>query len=271
MQTVIKSLLAILLVWLPVVAVSVVADVLAEVDAQRVPQASQTASAAPAAAAVPSPGRTTEPEPAPRPTLAPAAESPASPIPVQTQADSEAASVNGCTAASFSPADPGLSRLSAGAPARIESVAVAGDGAITGTSPDDLALFARSFNDIRTNNCLAPLPVSNFRYDSCLEERLIWMAEDPSTDPASAWGHIGSVRSDGLPSVGCDGTLAGGDGTTAGSAALKWWDSMANRQVLYRPDSPELTDECIGFAIVHGGLPDEPASFTRAAAARTGC
>lgn len=147
------------------------------------------------------------------------------------------------------------------------SAVVAGDGAITGTTSDDLAQFAARFNEIRVENCLAPVPVENFRYDQCMENRLIWMAEDPSTEPSSAWGHEGSVRSDGVPSVGCDGNLAGGSGNDGAIVAEKWWDSLAHRATLYRPDTAtDVDDVCISFAMTHGGVPNEPASFTRAAA-----
>src|SRR5690606_10463857 len=66
----------------------------------------------------------------------------------------------------------------------------AGGGMITGTTSGDLSSFARQYDAIRVANCLQPVPMKNIRYDSCLEARLIWMAEDPSTDPSSAWGHI---------------------------------------------------------------------------------
>lgn len=97
-------------------------------------------------------------------------------------------------------------------------------------------------------------------------ERLIWMAEDPSEDPLSAWGHMGSVRSDGLPSTGCDGNLAGGSGNTGATVAQKWWNSASHRASLYKP-----TPGCVYFAMSHGGVPNDPASFTRAAAKFGGC
>jgi hypothetical protein len=98
------------------------------------------------------------------------------------------------------------------------------------------------------------------------------MAEDPSTDPASAWGHMGSVRSDGVPSVGCDGNLAGGSGNTGATVAQKWWNSSAHRASLYRPSvSGPVGGVCIYFAMSHGGIPNEPYSFTRAAARWGGC
>jgi len=92
-------------------------------------------------------------------------------------------------------------------------------GGVGGTTSGDLASFASAFNAIRVANCLDPVPMSNFRYDGCMEQRLFWMAEDPSEDPMSAWGHMGSVRSDGVPSVGCDGNLAGGSGNTGATVA----------------------------------------------------
>ncbi len=58
-----------------------------------------------------------------------------------------------------------------------------------------------------------------------MEARLFWMAESPSEDPMDAWGHMGSVRIDGVPSPGCDGNLAGGYGNSGATVASKWWDS----------------------------------------------
>ena len=105
-----------------------------------------------------------------------------------------------------------------------------------------------------------------------MESRLFWMAEDPSTDPMSAWGHIGSVRSDGLASVGCDGNLAGGTGNTGSTVAQKWWDSSSHRTSLYKPTYTSSTaGVCILFAMAHGGVPNEPYLFTRAAARWVSC
>ncbi len=151
-----------------------------------------------------------------------------------------------------------------GAPSRVSS------GGVQGTTSDDLASFAAAYNSIRVANCLQPVPMSNFRYDRCMEDRLFWMAEDPSTNPASAWGHMGSVRSDGVPSRGCDGNLAGGSGNTGATVAQKWWNSTAHRNSLYRPGSG-IGGVCIYFAMTHGGVPNEPYSFTRAAARWGGC
>src|ERR1019366_7636890 len=96
---------------------------------------------------------------------------------------------------------------------------------IPGTSSADLASFALQYNAIRVANCLQPVPFANIRYSSCLQDRLWWMADDPSTNPLSAWGHTGTaVRSDGVPIVGCDGDLAGGSGYTGASVASAWWD-----------------------------------------------
>ncbi|CAN5189725.1 hypothetical protein BH11ACT5_BH11ACT5_21640 [soil metagenome] len=136
---------------------------------------------------------------------------------------------------------------------------------VGGTTQDDLDTFAAAFNAIRIENCLEPIPFDRFTWDSCMEHRLFWMAEDPSTDPLSAWGHLGSERSDGLPSVGCDGNLAGGPDNTGSTVAYKWWVSDAHRASLYRPGS-ESGGACIAFAMTHGGVPNEAASFTRAAA-----
>jgi hypothetical protein len=153
-----------------------------------------------------------------------------------------------------------------GAPGRVSA------GGVGGTTSDDLASFAAMYNSIRVANCLYPVPLANFRYDSCMEDRLFWMAEDPSTDPASAWGHMGSVRSDGVPSVGCDGNLAGGSGNTGATVAQKWWNSSAHRASLYRPTiAGPVNGVCIYFAMSHGGIPNEPYSFTRAAARWGGC
>lgn len=151
-----------------------------------------------------------------------------------------------------------------GAPGRTSA------GGIGGTTSDDLYSFAATYNAIRVANCLQPIPMSNFRYDSCMEDRLFWMAEDPSPDPASAWGHMGSQRSDGVPSVGCDGNLAGGSGNTGATVAQKWWNSGAHRDSLYRPNSG-VGGVCIYFAMSHGGIPNEPYSYTRAAARWAGC
>ncbi len=153
-----------------------------------------------------------------------------------------------------------------GAPGRGSALGVAG------TTSDDLQSFAQQFNAVRVANCLPPVPFGNIRYDSCMEDRLFWMAEDPSTDPMSAWGHIGSVRSDGVPSVGCDGNLAGGSGNTGATVAQKWWDSSGHRASLYKPTYTGGTGGvCILFAMTHGGVPNEPYSFTRAAARWVSC
>ncbi len=153
-----------------------------------------------------------------------------------------------------------------GAPGRVSA------GGVQGTTSSDLASFAATYNAIRVANCLTPIAPSHFRYDSCMETRLFWMAEDPSTDPSSAWGHLGSQRSDGVPSVGCDGNLAGGYGNTGATVATKWWNSTAHRTSLYRPTyTGSVGGVCIYFAMTHGGLPNESASFTRAAARWGGC
>ncbi len=141
---------------------------------------------------------------------------------------------------------------------------------VAGTSSSDIQSFSAQYNAIRVANCLEPVSPSNFRYDSCMEQRLFWMAEDPSEDPMSAWGHVGSQRSDGVPSVGCDGNLAGGNSNTGSTVAQKWWDSSSHRASLYRPGSSPA-GACIYFAMTHGGVPNEPASFTRAAARWGSC
>ena len=140
---------------------------------------------------------------------------------------------------------------------------------VPGTTSDDLASFAYTYNAIRLENCLEPVPYGNFFYDSCMEARLFWMAESPSPDPLDAWGHSGSTRFDGVPSTGCDGNLAGGSGNTGATVASKWWNSLAHRESLYRPGD-DVGGACIAFAMTHGGI-DEPYDFTRAAARWTGC
>jgi hypothetical protein len=145
-------------------------------------------------------------------------------------------------------------------------------GAITGTTSSDLASFASTYNSIRVANCLPPVPMSHIRFDGCMETRLVWMAEDPSTDPMSAWGHMGSQRSDGVPSRGCDGNLAGGSGNTGATVAQKWWNSLSHRLSLYKPSFTGSTaGVCIYFAMTHGGVPNESQAFTRAAARWGGC
>ncbi|MDH6181800.1 uncharacterized protein YkwD [Microbacteriaceae bacterium SG_E_30_P1] len=138
---------------------------------------------------------------------------------------------------------------------------------VPGTTTADLVSFAQQYNLIRYQNCLPP--VSRFVYDSCMEARLFWMAESPSPDPLDAWGHIGTVRIDGVPSVGCDGNLAGGSGNTGATVATKWWQSLSHRASLYRP-TWSTSGVCIALAMTHGGI-DEPASFTRAAASWRSC
>ena len=145
-------------------------------------------------------------------------------------------------------------------------------GGVAGTTSADLAAFAQAYNSIRVANCLEPVPMANFRYDSCMEARLFWIAEDPSPDVNSAWGHTGTPRSDGLPAVGCDGNLAGGNGNTGATVANKWWNSASHQKSLYRPTfSGSTSGVVICFAMVHGGLPSYGYGFTRAAARWGGC
>ncbi len=155
----------------------------------------------------------------------------------------------------------------AGVPITSGAPSVTSAGGVAGTTSDDLTAFAIQYNAIRASNCLQP--VTRFIYDSCMETRLFWMAESPSPDPSDAWGHIGSVRIDGVPSVGCDGNLAGGSGNTGVTVATKWWDSTSHRASLYRPGTSTV-GVCISFAMTHGGNGD-PYSFTRAAARWTTC
>ena len=143
---------------------------------------------------------------------------------------------------------------------------------VTGTTSQDVSQFAFAVNSIRVANCLPPIPLANFRYDSCMETRLFWMAESPSEDPLDAWGHIGSKRIDGVPSTGCDGNLAGGYNNTGATVAQKWWDSTSHRTSLYRPTVTTSTAHvCILFAMTHGGVPNEPYAFVRAAARWVSC
>jgi hypothetical protein len=147
----------------------------------------------------------------------------------------------------------------------------------------DLASFAAAYNAIRVANCLQPVPMSHFRYDSCMEQRLQWMANDPYPDPNNTWGHAGvrSINPDPssgqyysvtVPSVGCDGNLAGGTGNSGATVAQKWWDSLSHRASLYRPTfTGNTANVCINFAMVHGGLPNDGYAFTRAAARWVGC
>jgi hypothetical protein len=169
------------------------------------------------------------------------------------------------------PAVPGCPQNASGTPVST-APGIVSAGGVSGTTTADLAEFAIAFNSIRVANCLPAVPLANFRYDSCMEARLFWIAEDPSTNIASAWGHIGSVRSDGLPSVGCDGNLAGGTNNTGATFAEKWWGSMSHRLSLYKPGETGLTSAvCIYFAVTHGGVPDEPYAFARAAARWGSC
>ncbi|WP_284231415.1 hypothetical protein [Arenivirga flava] len=141
------------------------------------------------------------------------------------------------------------------------------------TTNDDLAGFAAAYNAIRVANCLEPVPYGNFRYSSCMEDRLVWMAEDPDPNPVSTWGHAGTISnsySQSVPDRGCDGNLAGGSGNTGATMAQKWWDSSAHRASLYKPGS-SVAGVCITFAMTHGGLPSDGYGFTRASARWGGC
>jgi hypothetical protein len=170
------------------------------------------------------------------------------------------------------PTCPGaIGGSTAGAPGSSDAAGV------PGTTSADLASFAAQYNAIRVANCLQPIPLANIRYSTCLQQRMWWMADDPSTNSASAWGHTGTaVRSDGVPIVGCDGDLAGGGGYTAASVASAWWASADHRASLYQPAfTGNVGAVCIAFAMTHGGInvpaPNEPASFVRAAAYWYGC
>lgn len=157
-------------------------------------------------------------------------------------------------------------------------------GGVQGTTSGDLASFAANYNAIRVANCLNPVPLGNFRYDSCMETRLFWMAQDPHASPGNTWGHIGvkSLQpdangvyySDAVPSSGCDGNLAGGQGMSGAGAASRWWESTPHRNSLYRPTNTGSTaGVCIYFAMTHGdgSLGNESTGFTRAAARWGSC
>ena len=155
------------------------------------------------------------------------------------------------------------------------------ESGIGGTTSGDIQAFSATLNAIRAANCLQPIASGNFRYDSCMEQRLYWMAEDPSTDPGNTWGHSGvkslapddngAYYSDSVPARGCDGNLAGGSGNSGATVAQKWWDSLPHRASLYRPSVSSTAGVCIYFAMTHGGVPDENPGFTRAAARWGGC
>jgi hypothetical protein len=148
------------------------------------------------------------------------------------------------------------------------------DGAgVTGTTSADVASFAIAYDRIRVAHCLKPLPLANIRFSTCLEQRMFWMADDPSTNPASAWGHTNvAKRSDGVKIVGCDGDIAGGMSDTGATDAQEWWTSLDHRDSLYQPLYKGSTAHiCIAFAITHGGVPNDPYGFTRSAAYWESC
>ncbi len=155
------------------------------------------------------------------------------------------------------------------------------ESGIGGTTSNDIQSFSATMNAIRVANCLPPIASSNFRYDPCMEQRLYWMAEDPSTNPGNTWGHTGVKSlapaadgvyySDAVASKGCDGNLAGGSGNSGASVAQKWWDSLPHRASLYRPSVGSTAGVCIYFAMTHGGTPGENPGFARAAARWGSC
>ncbi|MBC7760564.1 MAG: hypothetical protein H7201_01940 [Candidatus Saccharibacteria bacterium] len=190
-----------------------------------------------------------------------------------------------------SSAGEGTADRSAAAPAAGTSCPARGSGGgsapggsesgVGGTTSADIQSFSAALNAIRAANCLQPIASGNFRYDSCMEQRLYWMAEDPSTNPGNTWGHTG-VRSlapdangvyysNSVPAKGCDGNLAGGSGNSGATVAQKWWDSLSHRASLYRPSVTSTAGVCIYFAMTHGGVPGENPGFARAAARWGGC
>jgi uncharacterized protein YkwD len=209
---------------------------------------------------------------------APATRAASASTPVTVQAVVESSSgAQAATQPATQPAAPAVAAAAPSCPAPISGVTsgapgVTSVGGVAGTSTADLDAFALAYNAQRVAHCLTPIPIANFRYDACMEQRLFWMAEDPSTDPLSAWGHVGSVRSDGLPSVGCDGNLAGGYNNVGDTFARKWWDSTGHRISVYNPEyTGSVASVCIYFAVSHGGVPDEPYAFARAAARWGAC
>ncbi|NRD25357.1 hypothetical protein [Frigoribacterium sp. VKM Ac-2836] len=190
----------------------------------------------------------------------------------ETQTETDGAGGAGCVddgagASVASPTQPGADVSS-----RPPGASDAASGA-TGTTAADLDAFRTAYEQQRQAACLGLLPAENVRHDACLEQYLFWVAGDPSPDPLSAWGHKGAVvRSDGVPPVGCDGNLAGGTGTTGDVAAAKWWASAPHRAAVYRPDfRGDLAHACLGFASVHGGVPDDGPDFVRSASRWFAC
>jgi hypothetical protein len=190
-------------------------------------------------------------------------------------ASSGSSSSGGGTQAAAAPAQQAAPAAPA-CPSAIGGGAGGGPGGSSGigrTTSDDLASFASAYNAIRVANCLEPVPYSNFRYSSCMEDRLVWMAEDPDGNPVNTWGHQGTINnaySQSVPDRGCDGNLAGGSGNSGATMAQKWWDSSAHRASLYQPGR-SVAGVCITFAMTHGGLPNEGYGFTRASARWGGC
>lgn len=207
-----------------------------------------------------------DPAVAPSATAVPDGAAAAVETPAPSGAEAAAADLVASAASPAASCPANVTGATPGAPATVSAAGVAG------TTSADLDAFAAAYNAQRVANCLAPVPPANFRYDACMEARLFWMAEDPSSDSGSAWGHIGSQRSDGLPSVGCDGNLAGGMNNVGTTFARKWWDSSGHRISVYAPAyTGSLASVCIYFAVTHGGVPDEPAAFARAAARWGSC
>ena len=229
------------------------------------------------------------PVPVPAPVIVdqPASQSSSPSRPPRTQSGARSNPTQGSSTSQQSSTSSSPQTASASCPSAVGGSAGAAPGqvsasGIAGTSSEDVASFAAAYNRIRVANCLSPVPMGNIRYDSCMEARLFWMAEDPSTNPGNTWGHTG-VRSlapdangvyysDAVPARGCDGNLAGGSGNTGATVAQKWWDSLSHRASLYRPSySGSTTSVCIYLAMTHGGLPNESVSFTRAAARWGSC
>lgn len=223
------------------------------------------------------------PEPEPEPEQAPAGQAAAAsaggsaPSGARGGSSSGAPAPNGGAQAAAAPAQQAAPAAPA-CPSSIGGGAGGAPGGSTGsgigrTTNDDLAGFAAAYNAIRVANCLEPVPYGNFRYSSCMEDRLVWMAEDPDPNPVNTWGHAGTIGNSyaqSVPDRGCDGNLAGGSGNSGATMAQKWWDSSAHRASLYKPGS-SVAGVCITFAMIHGGLPNDGYGFTRASARWGGC
>ena len=88
------------------------------------------------------------------------------------------------------------------------------------------------------------------------------------------WDTLSSYSLSVLPLFHVTGMQYGMNGPiyTGATVAQKWWNSTAHRNSLYRPTYTGSTGGvCIYLAMTHGGVPNEPYSFTRAAARWGSC